>query len=446
MALYNEKTDIRQCRYQFKKVQLVGSGGSVNIDTWKIKHFQIIEDFENNVFPIFKICMILESSVYYKILNNKDSGRLFLRIDAFYQSVGKEGASGASREFINGNFNIVLDDNTADMLYSQKVVSNKESYTSVIKDNTNVLKDIDNEVTFYLFRTDAIEGLKVNNVNTILHDATVTDAVAILSSKANLKNILFAPPDNNTRYESLLIPPLSVLKAYLFLDSYYGIYKTGSIIYFGFNTTYIIPFTGECKAWKSGESKKTVVIVPKTSNVAHATVLGELKSSSAGGNSIIADYSSVNIENKTLSNNYIAGNDSQVLDAYQGNVTVTEAKTVTKNNKNSTRMIENSTENEFAGTMYVAQSSSSSVVINLQMRDILITALTPNKEFEIIFEESKYADQYKGKYVLSNCIHNFTNMGETFVVDSTAKFRRSGGTIGGSGFRNAVPSGSVPGL
>jgi hypothetical protein len=443
--------DIRQWRYSIKKLQLSVPGKKVDISVEKVKSFSIEEDFEKNIFPIFKITMILESSIYYAILKNKDGGKLYIRVDAYYQKVDAPKTKSSYYSYLSGNFNIVLDDNTADLLYSQKVASSSKDYTRLAKDNTNVLQDIDNEITFYLFRTDIIAGLKVTNINTVLHEATVTDAISTLAAKAGLKNIIIAPPDNKTIYTSLLIPPLSVLKAYEHIDSYYGIYKTGSIIYFGLDYTYIVPYNGECKAWIDNETKKTTTIIPKTDNVSHATILGELKNSGKGKESgkdkyIIGDYSTLDIKNQSLSNNYISGNDTQVVDSYTGDVKEGKSKTITKEDKNSVRMLENASENKFITSMYAAQASSEAMVINVNMQDEYALAFTPNKENQILFEDTKYADEYKGKYILSYVKHIFLNTGKDFCVNTNVTYKRAVEVSTKKSKSDAEANGIVPGL
>ena len=51
-----------------------------------------------------------------------------------------------------------------------------------------------------------------------------------------------AQPDNNTVYKEFLLPPQSVLKNLQFIDTYYGIYRDGTMMYFGLDYTYIIPY------------------------------------------------------------------------------------------------------------------------------------------------------------------------------------------------------------
>ena len=48
---------------------------------------------------------------------------------------------------------------------------------------------------------------------------------------SKIKNLLMSPPNNTKIYDKIVIPPLTALDALKFLDSYYGLYKNGSITF-----------------------------------------------------------------------------------------------------------------------------------------------------------------------------------------------------------------------
>ena len=71
-SVIGQNTVIKQWRYKITKLTLKWSGsGNVEIEPYKVKMVQIIEDYENNVFPIVRLSVVLEPSMYYKILKQK---------------------------------------------------------------------------------------------------------------------------------------------------------------------------------------------------------------------------------------------------------------------------------------------------------------------------------------------------------------------------------------
>lgn len=422
MALY-DNSQIISWMYHVSSIKLIKESGAVeDLPPIRLKQMQILEDYDHYVLPIFKIIMILEPSAYYSILKNKNAGKIYLRIDKYYLKPNQKEPS-MYHEFINDTFDLILDDGTDDLLYSQKELIAADDYETIIKDDKNNLKYVANELEFFLFRTKSTEGIKANNVNVILKDATISDAIAYLVTKAKINNVLFAQPDNTDEYEKILIPPLSVLKAFQFLDLYYGLYKTGSILYFGIKYVYIIPFNGNCVAYSSEENRKTTIVIPRTDNILYSTTLGELKKGDYSNRYVVGDYKTLSVRNESISNNYIVGNDADLMDSYTGATSLTLSNATTKT-KNFVKLLENKTENKYIGTMYTAQTRAGSSVISVSMQDIDIECISPNKEFQVLFEDTKYSEKYKGKYMISKATHTFVNTGADLAVTTTCEFRR----------------------
>lgn len=423
MALYDD-TRVKLWMYHVSSVILITADGEhIDIPPVRLKSMQILEDYEHYVLPVFKVTFILEPGVYYKILKNKDDGKIYMRIDKYFKSPNSNNESSLYREFINDTFDLILDDSTEDLLYSQKEQISESDYSRITKDDSNDLKEVANTIEFFLFKSKSIEGIKSNNVNVVLREATIADAIGYLVTKAKIDNVLFAQPDNIEENDIILIPPLSVLKSFQHLDLYYGIYKTGSIIYFGLKYVYIIPYNGNCVAYAPGERRKTVIVVPRTSDIYHTTTLGELANSDDNTTYILGDYKTLSIRNESISNNYIAGNDADMMDAYTGESAVTLSGATAKT-KNFLRILENKTNNKFIASTYTAQTRAGSSVITVSSQDIDVECIAPNKEYQVLFEDTKYSEKYKGKYMISKAIHTFNNTGADMNVNTTCEFKR----------------------
>jgi hypothetical protein len=277
---------------------------------------------------------------------------------------------------------------------------------------------VDNTIELYLFKSASLDGTKSSNTNVILKNATVTDAMAYLASSAGLQNILMSPPDNTEKYEVLLIPPLSILKAFLYIDIYYGLYETGSLIYFGIDKTYIIKYTGGPTAYESEEESQLVITIPRTDNSFKSATLGQV-----GDSSYLGDFHTLDISNDSIANNYIAGNGSQFVDSYTGDVYYSTGNAFNKNT-NYLRLLENKTENEYLNTMYTKQSESNSIVVTVNLQDIDVSKFTPNKMYKLSFEDSSIAGQYAGNFFLSYAKHSFINTGKAITVNTQLILKR----------------------
>ena len=421
----NDNTVIKQWRYKITKLTLKWPGsGNVEISPERVKMVQIIEDYENNVFPIFRLHVVVEPSTYYKILNQKKEISVTFKMMKFYRKSNESDASehGFS-EYISDVFRLVMNDDTADLLNAQKQEASQNNYMMSIDNDVNDMQKTDNTVEFYMFKKDSLDAAKAQISNAILKNCrSMADPIAYLFSTRPefARKVLMAPPDDRPKPlpDEILIPPLSTLKAFLYLDNYYGIYKTGSIIYFGLEYIYIIPYSSlHCYAYTDGETDQIQIVVPKTDDVKDITIAGEIQGNDARYR-VIADYRTVDIQNMSIANNYIEGNDAQVVDPFTGETTNYHSGAETNDSGNFTRTIENRSENPFIGNVYTAQSSSNSIVIKCVLQDIDSRYITPNKRYTFHFEDSTYVERYRGDYIITQATHTFTNTGGATTLTS----------------------------
>lgn len=423
MAIFDNGDKAQRWKYITKFMKFTFSNKeTIDIPVERVKELSIEENYEEYYFPLFKVKLVLDGDTYYTILKNKNDCQINLRIDRFYFSDEKNVDRSITKKFINDTFELIMDESTDDMYQSVKEDENKSDFTNIKQDKSKDLMEATNELTFYLFKS-TISGTK-KNVNKILVNCNVTDAIVYLATVAGVNNILMAQPDNTTIYPELLLPPLSILRCLEFVDMYYGLYKQGSMIYFGLDYTYIIPYSGKCTAYHKGEITVTNIIIPKSTNVTHKNILGSLrKIFDKTRNYIVADYSTLSIQNESISNNYLNANSIQAVDSYDEKSLTQDSKAVTKT-EGFKKIIENKTMNPYFASMYAAQADGKSTVVSLRLQDFDITMITPNKEYNLIFEDPSYTKKYNGKYLIAGVTHSLMSEGEYFGVSSVLVLRK----------------------
>lgn len=423
MSIFNANDKIQKWRYCVNKVSIILSDQKViDLPVERITQLEIEENYEEYYFPLIKISMALEHSIYYQILKDKLSCLIHLRIDRYYITEDT-GSKSLYKRFINHTFSMIMDDATDDMSISIKEDENRTNYTTKIKDVSNELSAVDNVVSFYLFKEN-ISGTK-ENVNKILSNANVTDAIAYLATAGNLGKVLLAQPENVKVYKELLIPNMSILKAFGFIDTYYGLYKSGSIIWFGLDHIYIGPYNNKGNAYVQGELPITNIVVPKGTNTEYINSLGTVKKENDNNsNYIVCDYKTINIQNESVSNDYINANSIETIDSYEDETNVSTSSATSKNG-NFKKIFKNKTENEFISEMYTAQTNAKSVVITARLQDFNISMVTPNKKYNMIFEDTNYTKKYNGNYMISGASHAFLKDGEDFSISSTIVLRKT---------------------
>lgn len=426
MAIFSRVDKFQKYKYIVKnlKILLPDGKGEIELHTSKLLQIDLEENFEENFFPLFKIILSLDTDSYYKLLENKNKAQFYIRINKAFAGEDEGAELSLEKAFINDTYDIIFDENTGDMQLALKNEGNKDDYTKAREATTNSLSAVsDNMCTFYLFKSN-IGGTKTN-VNKVFSNINVSDAVAYLMSEAKIDNVLMAQPDNNTVYKEFLLPPQSVLKNLQFIDTYYGIYRDGTMMYFGLDYTYIIPYNGKCVAYVQNETTDTSIIIPKSFDSDYGGKIGSFsKLSEPSKNYIIGDYKTVNINNQSITDNYIKGNSMYVIDSYDEDddeEVESEAETKTEN---FTKMFKNNTENQFIASMYTAQTNANSDVITVRLFDFDLSALTPNKSIKVIFEDTEYTSRYNGQYILAGINSAFRASGEEMGISSTIVLKR----------------------
>ena len=423
MAIFDPGDKIQRWKYIpiFFKITF-GNNETIDLPAHQVTGLSIDENYEEYYFPLIKVKIVVDSDTYHEIIRNKNNCKINMRVDRFYFEGEDTKEKSITKKFINDTFELIMDEGTDDMYQSLKQDENKYDYTRRTKNIFDKLDEVVNEMELYLFKS-TISGTK-KNINKVLTKCNVSDAIAYLATEANLNNILMSQPDNTQIYDEMLLPPLSILRSLEFIDRYYGLYKQGSMIYFGLDYTYILPYNGKCTAYYSGETTVTNIIIPKSTNVTHQNMLGSVnKRNDKTKNYILADYSSINIQNQSISNNYLNANNIQAIDSYDSVSTQGNSNAVSKD-ANYVKIKENKTMNPFYTTMYTAQTDAKSIIVSLRLQDFDITAISPNKEYNLIFEDPNHTRKYNGKYIIAGIAHEFLNEGAHMGVSSTVVLRK----------------------
>jgi len=423
MALFKTK-ELRAWRYNVQQCVLLINGEAISLKPENISGIEIQNNYYTDTFPIFKVNFLLDEDVYYKILKNKTSLKIKLKIQKYNKKYKesdkknyKNNKKSSRQEYLTGTF-VTIDD-TQDVDRERDISLNDKTRKS--KSDSDLGKN-DTPLELYLYREETDTGVK-KQINQIFQEVTMSSIIGYLFGESGIKNALVSPLENNTTYKEILLPPLTINKLLAHLDAAYGFYKSGSVIFFGIDRTYILNFKGGCTAYESGERQETCIYIPK-----------ELSEEHIAGGTIEKDsskyylnwlYDKVNFQNSSVSADVINGSDALVINPNTCNKNTSTSNTV-HNGKANTAIIDDQADNPWLASTFTAQTSSNSTIIYGTMSDIDVSALTPNKKFTLIFEDQKLTNKYKGTYFLSSCNIKFVNdSGEgDFSVTASVEFRR----------------------
>lgn len=421
MAIYEKGDKLQKWRYFVSSLKLILPNEIKDISTSSVNKINILYDYEHNAFPVFKLSLVLESSLYYKIIKNKDVVQFYIRLQSYYQ-YSDSGDQSLYRDYLSGRFDLILDDSDENMKANAKREASRNDFNKMMSSDENDLVMKDNTIDFFLFKKSHIKGLK-KNINKILVNSSISDALLCIFKKAGLENILMSPPDNTKKYDELVIPPMTCIDAIRFLDTYYGIYKFGSMIFFSFGKTYFLSYGGNCTAYTSDERHDTIIVVPMETPK-HTIESGVLKKKSISTKYyVVADYKTISIKNESESNDVLNGNDITMVDSISGESTSSSSSAIASGG-NSEKILENTTENKWLPQTYSAQTSANQIVIDMHIQNYYLNYLKPNKKFSIVFEDPALMRKYKGLYQLCSLDNAMINDGDDLSLTTTARFKK----------------------
>lgn len=422
MSLFNNKDTHLRYRYRVRKFSvLFEDGKEMNLDTNRLVQVEIEHDYENNYFPIIKIKTAMNTEDYYKILDSKNTCKIFLRITKYAYKNGERQVSTPESIIVNQSFNLIMNEGT-DNMYDSVKRSEEPSYTRINRPVQINSSGDENDVELYLYADNVINTRQL--INKVYSNVSVTDTITKIFNDAKVNKVYMIPPDNGTVYDELLIPPLTMVKALSFIDTYYGIYKEGSLIYFDIDKVFVIPYTG--KPFKSNNmsgSDITNIVIPVTAGSSMSSSTGNIKKNDSDENFIVMDGDSINIENKSITNNFIQGNDLLLIDGIEGNSS--SKSSASSKDGNFSNVFENNTMNPLMSSMYTTQTTLTSNIVTMRLMDYDITNVGLDKVLHLTFEDTKYIKKYRSNYILTYASHSFIKQGDELQLYSLVRLKKA---------------------
>lgn len=395
-------------KYRVHEIYLLFSSGSYKLENERVNGLQITEDYVGNLYPIIKLTLALEPSIYYKLIQDKENVQVKLNLRKYYRENTEEKKSMFSNH-INTTFKLILNDD-------DDFMGEKLHDLEYPEGDTEEMGSVTTEIDLYLFKADIIRA-NTENINFVIQNATVTTALTYMLTKIGAKNVLLSSIDNRTNYDTIAIPPMKLAKAIAYLDSFYGFHRTGSIVYFGFDRSYIIRYCAQSNAFSQGEEETITIIIPQTGSQLTDNICSLRRSGEENHIYLISDGDSFESSNEDVTQRILSPEEIDVLNNDTGAM---ESRASSDNKLLSLRK----TENPFYAEIYNHQLRSNEVVISCSFRDCLAEEITPNKRYKFIFEDTKLTHKYSGLFCLTSKDSIYVKDGEDLTVGVTCEFRK----------------------
>lgn len=404
--------------YQFDTFEYVCDALSITCDSkvYPIEDVQITglyleRNYDTDHLPVFMIQLIIGDELYYNICNHHDSTTFTMKLKSQISVSETEKTAGSL--YINGTF--------VPMNVESSPYHSQQLYDDIKEKSTagegSMLTNFSNARTFILCSRQQLNASK-KVCNYVLSSANMLDAVSVVLSQSGAVKPLVSPFDNSTSYSELVLLPQQTIPQLKYLNSFFGFYKEGAQIFFDLNYTYILRNTAKCTAYVTNEIQTVVFCVYDTSHGETAKIgsKADLPTKTA-----YIGLSSINcmVENLSTTANEYMGTNATIINN-DGNVS-----TATSGTGNAYNVLSVTSHNNYLSSELSLRMKELSCVVYLNLQNVDLNLLTPNKTFRIMSTDTNITKKVTGLFRLVSTQTSFIKSGNKFISNTVVQLKRT---------------------
>lgn len=408
-------TDLKFYKYVVESFDILfpGEPKPVSVPTGLIESIIIEKDFDDRYFPVFRVNISLEPTLYNRIIDQQFETRFRVRLMKYI--FDSKNTLKIKQDVFNSIF-ITITDNATPFLNKKMYEKSKDD-----EKNRNPVTMGGNVVSLFLYNeSDIINTGNLNNG--VLTSASMTDTIAYLFTINSINNVLMSPLNNSATYSEVIIPPFTLLGNLDYFENLYGFYNKGSLIFFDIDRKYLIDRDSKCTAWAPGEYKKTVFHIKNAINSDRLTP-GSIDDGTNKYTLFNVLHSNVNFTSGSVIQNHTDGNNLMIITPSTGSAQHVRTNTKQRGNGIFKTLI-NKYNNPYIVQAEKTKREENSLLLQTTVGDFDISSLTPNKEFSVIFEEKDINADYGGSYRLSRVAYTFMKSGEEFAISGNVTLKK----------------------
>lgn len=392
-----DQSIVYQCKYQVPGLMFATEDEKLVFDSSNIVRVEKHDDYDFNIRTILKISLRVDMRKKLWIIKNKRDIVCTFEFDKIAMDSETEEFLSTPQKIWYDEFSIFLtdDDESIDITAMEQSLQLNGDRELPIEAGDEDYLESENILNVFLFQKSLMNASN-KTVNAVFTRDNIQNMVAQLLTETKHKRVLISPMENTKIYEELLVPAFPCYKALMFLDQYFGFYKTGGMIYYDVDTLYILNTNGKCRAKQQDEWPETMFIVTESPR-------------SLPGNAMVVRpnekvfycniaEASLNVQNYANTMNEKYGSTAKIVVTDDTAINTAEAEQDYIDQRNTTYAYITKEDNQFTADIMKArmEENQANVMINANNLDIL--AFTPNKTFKLTFDDTTKQEKY-GKYV-----------------------------------------------
>lgn len=399
-----------------------------SLDDAHIGNWSIEKDYENYFFPYFEIRCSLPDAIYRKVMDASENVYVDLKIEfGYFEDLYEEEPIEMLRTYttlLEDRFYAFIANKSPKLTDSMLGEQDKDAENEPNEWN-QYSYDNAKPLVMCIYKADHIFNTN-QIINGVLSRCTAADATVWILNKIKANRVVMSPPDDNTMFNQMVIPPLIAPRAIMYAINTYGMYKNGATVFFDYDRIFVIDKKLGCRAWTPGEHK-TVYLTsfPTTSD---QLVMKSGYYSNSAEKYIVVNIvgNSISISNQSLFNDQVEGGNIVSINSNTGEITkINSAVTVSDRSlsKSGTpnRVIVQDTGSVNTLNSAKTEIEQSQTVLNIVVDGVNIQAFEPNKDFIFTTDNAKYS-KYEGHYRMVNMSAIFTRESKFYSCMCTATF------------------------
>lgn len=407
------------CKYTVDSFILINGTERIELDHSNILSIEYLNDYEFNVRAVLKVSLRVDVRRRIWILRNKRDINVKFELSKFGMDIESESGSTGSETVWNQEFKLYLsdDEEATDTSAMEARVDMNEGGAFAFNDTSaENYFETQNMIDVYLFDQRFLDASNAifNNVFT---EGLLQQCVGRILTETKHDRVLMSKFENDEVYKELLIPANPTYKTLIYLDQYYGFYKTGAIIYYDLDTVYILNSNGKVTAKKTGEWPFTTIYVTSLDDSSPGNGMFRMD----GEQMFYCSVNEMNVNPQKFAeeNNETHGTETTFVvtdDIVIDKSTANQSKVGNQNNNISYTKKD---DNKFIANIARARKEENECSMYISGENLDITAFTPNKEYQMVFDETSKQNNYGNyKYRLAYAYHILKPSSEQYMDSS----------------------------
>lgn len=405
MATFSDATKY-SCKYRINNFVMMLGSETLQLDFTNILSLEYINDYEFNIRALLKVSLRVDVRRKIWILNNKRNITVKIELSKIGMDLDSEAYNTSEQKVFNSTFSIYLNDDeeSSDTAALESRIDKNEGTTYASSDiSTENYFETQNTIDLYLFDQKFLNA-STKYFNGVFVKDIMQNMVGRILTATGHSRVLMSKMENDEVYEELLVPALPGYKALMYLDEYYGFYKTGAMIYYDIDRTYILNTNGYVTAAEDGEWTTTCIYVSNLDDAQPGN--GMMRFTGQNTYYISLNEGCINPQNAAAASNVTNGSTIKYVTTDDTSIDVTTANQSYVDTQNETVSYTRKSDNKFITEIAKARAEENECIMYISGQNLDINAFTPNKEFQMIFDETSKQEKYgKQMYRLAYAYH-----------------------------------------